>query len=89
MGKAYKGRKVMTSIVPYRRRSELAKTTTKVEYLTEEEAKKHPPLGKVSRNPAGSKKKFHVYVRCNGRVKKNANDKSTEEASKNVNPTPK
>jgi len=42
-----------------------------VEYLTEEEAHaKKPHLGKVTRNPAGSNKKFHVYVRCNGRVKK-------------------
>lgn len=41
------------------------------EYLTEEEAKKKQPrLGKVTRNPAGSNKKFHVYVKCNGRVKK-------------------
>lgn len=43
---------------------------TIVEYLTEEESKSHPPLGKVTRNPAGSNKKFHVYVKCNGRVKK-------------------
>lgn len=44
---------------------------TIVEYLTEEEAKKKQPrLGKVTRNPAGSNKKFHVYVKCNGRVKK-------------------
>lgn len=43
---------------------------TIVEYLTEEEAKKNPPLGKVTRNPAGSNKKFHVYVKCNGKVKK-------------------
>jgi hypothetical protein len=42
-----------------------------VEYLTEAEAKKkNPPLGKVTRNPAGSNKKFHVYVKCGGRVKK-------------------
>ena len=42
-----------------------------VEYLTEEQAKKkNPPLGKVTRNPSGSNKKFHVYVKCNGRVKK-------------------
>jgi hypothetical protein len=41
-----------------------------VEYLTEEESKSHPPLGKVTRNPAGSNKKFHVYVKCGGRVKK-------------------
>jgi hypothetical protein len=42
-----------------------------MEYLTEEQAKKkNPPLGKVTRNPAGSKKKFHVYVKCGGRVKK-------------------
>lgn len=41
-----------------------------VEYLTEEEAKKNPPLGKVRRNPSGSKKKFHVYVRCSGKIKK-------------------
>ena len=41
-----------------------------VEYLTEEEAKKQPKLGKVTRNPAGSNKKFHVYVKCNGKVKK-------------------
>ena len=39
--------------------------------LSESEAKKkNPPLGKVTRNPAGSNKKFHVYVKCNGRVKK-------------------
>lgn len=43
---------------------------TIVEYLTEEESKSHPPLGKVTRNPAGSNKKFHVYVKCNGKVKK-------------------
>jgi hypothetical protein len=41
-----------------------------VEYLTEEESKSHPPLGKVTRNPAGSNKKFHVYVKCGGKVKK-------------------
>jgi hypothetical protein len=42
-----------------------------MEYLTEAEAKKkNPPLGKVKRNPSGSKKKFHVYVRCGGRIKK-------------------
>ena len=40
-------------------------------YLTEAEVKKKQPrLGKVTRNPAGSKKKFHVYVKCGGRVKK-------------------
>ena len=40
-------------------------------YLTEAEVKKKKPrLGKVTRNPAGSKKKFHVYVKCGGRVKK-------------------
>ena len=42
-----------------------------VEYLSEAEVKKKKPrLGKVTRNPAGSKKKFHVYVKCGGRVKK-------------------
>lgn len=42
-----------------------------VEYLSEAEVKKKQPrLGKVTRNPAGSKKKFHVYVKCGGRVKK-------------------
>ena len=42
-----------------------------VEYLSEAEVKKkQPKLGKVTRNPAGSKKKFHVYVKCGGRVKK-------------------
>ena len=41
-----------------------------VEYLTEEESKNHPRLGKVTRNPAGSNKKFHVYVKCGGKVKK-------------------
>jgi len=42
-----------------------------IEYLTEEEASaKKPRLGKVTRNPSGSKKKFHVYVKCSGRVKK-------------------
>lgn len=42
-----------------------------VEYLTEAEAAtKKPRLGKVTRNPSGSKKKFHVYVKCSGRVKK-------------------
>ena len=42
-----------------------------VEYLTEEQAKKKQPrLGKVTRNPSGSNKKFHVYVKCSGRVKK-------------------
>jgi hypothetical protein len=41
------------------------------EYLTEAEVKKKKPrLGKVTRNPSGSKKKFHVYVKCGGRVKK-------------------
>jgi len=41
------------------------------EYLTEAEVKKKQPrLGKVTRNPSGSKKKFHVYVKCGGRVKK-------------------
>ena len=41
------------------------------EYLSESEVKKkNPPLGKVTRNPAGSNKKFHVYVKCSGRVKK-------------------
>jgi hypothetical protein len=49
---------------------QLEEDDTIVEYLTEEEAKKNPPLGKVTRNPAGSKKKFHVYVKCGGRVKK-------------------
>ena len=34
------------------------------EYLSESEVKKkNPPLGKVTRNPAGSNKKFHVYVK--------------------------
>ena len=42
-----------------------------VEYLSESEVKKKKPrLGKVTRNPAGSNKKFHVYVKCGGRVKK-------------------
>lgn len=42
-----------------------------VEYLSEAEVKKkNPPLGKVTRNPSGSKKKFHVYVKCGGKVKK-------------------
>jgi hypothetical protein len=42
-----------------------------VEYLSESEVKKKKPrLGKVTRNPSGSKKKFHVYVKCGGRVKK-------------------
>jgi hypothetical protein len=42
-----------------------------VEYLSEAEVKKKQPrLGKVTRNPSGSKKKFHVYVKCGGRVKK-------------------
>ena len=42
-----------------------------VEYLSEAEVKaKKPRLGKVTRNPSGSKKKFHVYVKCGGRVKK-------------------
>jgi hypothetical protein len=42
-----------------------------VEYLSEAEVKKKKPrLGKVTRNPSGSKKKFHVYVKCGGRVKK-------------------
>ena len=42
-----------------------------VEYLSEAEVKKkQPKLGKVTRNPAGSNKKFHVYVKCGGRVKK-------------------
>lgn len=42
-----------------------------IEYLTEAEAKKKQPrLGKVTRNPSGSKKKFHVYVKCSGKVKK-------------------
>ena len=42
-----------------------------VQYLSESEVKKKKPrLGKVTRNPAGSNKKFHVYVKCNGRVKK-------------------
>ena len=42
-----------------------------VEYLTEAEAAtKKPRLGKVTRNPSGSKKEFHVYVKCSGRVKK-------------------
>ena len=41
------------------------------EYLTEAEVKKKKPrLGKVTRNPSGSNKKFHVYVKCGGRVKK-------------------
>ena len=41
------------------------------EYLSEAEVKKKKPrLGKVTRNPSGSKKKFHVYVKCGGRVKK-------------------
>lgn len=48
----------------------LEEDDTIVEYLTEEESKSHPPLGKVTRNPAGSNKKFHVYVKCNGKVKK-------------------
>lgn len=38
--------------------------------LKESQEKKQPRLGKVTRNPAGSKKKFHVYVKCGGRVKK-------------------
>jgi predicted amidophosphoribosyltransferase len=42
-----------------------------VEYLSEAEVKKKQPrLGKVTRNPAGSNKKFHVYVKCGGIVKK-------------------
>ena len=42
-----------------------------VEYLSEAEVKKKQPrLGKVTRNPSGSKKKFHVYVKCGGRIKK-------------------
>jgi hypothetical protein len=42
-----------------------------VEYLSEAEVKKKKPrLGKVTRNPSGSKKKFHVYVKCGGKVKK-------------------
>jgi len=42
-----------------------------VEYLSEAEVKKKQPrLGKVTRNPSGSKKKFHVYVKCGGKVKK-------------------
>lgn len=42
-----------------------------IEYLSEVEVKaKKPRLGKVTRNPSGSKKKFHVYVKCGGRVKK-------------------
>ena len=42
-----------------------------VEYLSEAEAKKKKPrLGKVVRNPSGSNKKFHVYVKCGGKVKK-------------------
>ena len=42
-----------------------------VRYLSESEVKKKKPaLGKVTRNPAGSNKKFHVYVKCGGRVKK-------------------
>lgn len=42
-----------------------------MEYLTEAEASaKKPRLGKVTRNPSGSKKKFHVYVKCGGKVKK-------------------
>jgi len=41
------------------------------EYLTEAEVKKKKPrLGKVTRNPSGSNKKFHVYVKCGGKVKK-------------------
>jgi hypothetical protein len=41
------------------------------EYLSEAEVKKKQPrLGKVTRNPAGSNKKFHVYVKCSGKVKK-------------------
>lgn len=41
------------------------------EYLSEAQVKKKQPrLGKVTRNPSGSKKKFHVYVKCGGRVKK-------------------
>lgn len=42
-----------------------------MEYLTEAEASaKKPRLGKVTRNPSGSNKKFHVYVKCSGKVKK-------------------
>ena len=42
-----------------------------VEYLSEAEVKKKKPkLNKVVRNPAGSNKKFHVYVRCGGKIKK-------------------
>jgi hypothetical protein len=29
-----------------------------------------PTLGKITRNPSGSKKKFHVYAKCDGKVKK-------------------
>ena len=38
--------------------------------LEEGETKKSPQLGKVTRNPSGSRKKFHVYVKCNGKPKK-------------------
>jgi hypothetical protein len=42
-----------------------------LEHLAEAAVKKKSPrLGKVTRNPSGSKKKFHVYVKCGGRVKK-------------------
>ena len=38
--------------------------------LLSEIEKKEPKLGKITRNPSGSKKKFHVYVKCDGKTKK-------------------
>lgn len=41
-----------------------------IEQLLSEVEKKKPRLGKITRNPSGSNKKFHVYVKCDGRIKK-------------------